>query len=45
MSERRLTIEELREMGYCVACLKKIRFEDVKYVNRPYKIPIERKGV
>jgi hypothetical protein len=38
-----LTIEQLREMGYCWPCVKKMRFENGKFVKRPYKIPIERR--
>jgi hypothetical protein len=45
ISHVRLSIEELREIGYCCSCIKKIRFERVKFVKRPYKIPINRSGI
>jgi hypothetical protein len=41
-----LTCEErkaMSDLGYCGKCWRIIQFERVKYVHRPYKVPIERK--
>jgi len=39
------TEEQIRDTGYCYRCLMIDRFERVKFAKRPYKIPIDRKGV
>lgn len=43
ISDKPLTSEEMEELPYCGKCVKIFRFERVKYVKRPYKIPIDRR--
>jgi len=39
------TPQEMRYTAYCDRCLRIDRFERVKFMKCPYKIPIDRKGV
>ena len=39
------SVEQSRRDMYCISCWKIIQFEEVKFVKRPYKIPINRRGV
>jgi len=37
--------QELLALGYCDKCYKTQVFEQSKFVYRPYKIPVNRKGI
>lgn len=46
MSSRILTEKGISNLGlgYCNKCWSIIQFERAKYVSRPYKLPINRRG-
>lgn len=45
VSNMRLTIEDMDSLGYCGICWNIMKFEKAKFVKRPYKIPVDRRGV